>query len=66
MGFRTADKIAQAIGIAPDAIERLQREILHGLDMAAVDGDDAIIGTEAEQVGWRQKNLRTRNWSRTV
>ena len=31
IGFKTADKIAQAVGIAPDAPERLQAGVLHAL-----------------------------------
>jgi len=38
IGFKTADRIAQAIGIAPDAPARLQAGILHALGQAAEDG----------------------------
>src|SRR6478672_9351127 len=36
--FKTADTIAQAIGIAPDAPERLQAGVLHALGEAANEG----------------------------
>src|ERR687894_736016 len=38
IGFKTADKIAQAVGIAPDAPERLQAGALHALGQAADEG----------------------------
>jgi len=38
IGFKTADKIAQAIGIALDAPERLQAGVLHALGQAADEG----------------------------
>lgn len=38
IGFKTADKIAQAVGIDPDAPERLQAGILHALGAAADQG----------------------------
>ena len=38
IGFKTADKIARAIGIAPDASERLQAGVLHALGTAADAG----------------------------
>ena len=38
IGFKTADKIAQAIGIALDAPDRLQAGVLHALGQAADDG----------------------------
>ncbi len=38
IGFKTADKIAQAVGIAPDAPERLQAGVLHALGQAADEG----------------------------
>ncbi|MDP8925144.1 MAG: ATP-dependent RecD-like DNA helicase [Chloroflexota bacterium] len=38
IGFKTADKIAQAVGIAPDAPERLQAGVLHALGAAADEG----------------------------
>ena len=38
IGFKTADRIAQAIGIAPDAPERLQAGLLHALGTAADEG----------------------------
>jgi len=38
IGFKTADKIAQAVGIAADAPERLQAGVLHALGDAADAG----------------------------
>jgi exodeoxyribonuclease V alpha subunit len=38
IGFKTADKIAQATGIAPDAPERLQAGVLHALGTASDEG----------------------------
>src|SRR4051794_33999950 len=38
IGFKTADKIAQAVGIAPDAPARLQAGILHALGAAGDQG----------------------------
>ncbi|MDP9372015.1 MAG: ATP-dependent RecD-like DNA helicase [Chloroflexota bacterium] len=38
IGFKTADKIAQAVGIAPDAPERLQAGALHALGAAGDQG----------------------------
>ncbi len=38
IGFRTADKIAQAVGIALDAPERLQAGVLHAMGAAGDDG----------------------------
>ena len=63
IGFKTADTIAQAIGIAPDAPERLQAGVLHALGQAADAGhtllpeDDvvgqatALLGTAVDPVG---------------
>jgi exodeoxyribonuclease V alpha subunit len=38
IGFKTADKIAQAVGIAADAPERLQAGVLHALGASADAG----------------------------
>jgi ATP-dependent exoDNAse (exonuclease V) alpha subunit len=38
IGFKTADTIARALGIAPDAPERLQAGVLHALSAAADQG----------------------------
>jgi exodeoxyribonuclease V alpha subunit len=35
IGFKTADTIARAVGIAPDAPERIQAGVLHALSVAA-------------------------------
>ncbi|HEX2517274.1 MAG TPA: ATP-dependent RecD-like DNA helicase, partial [Chloroflexota bacterium] len=42
IGFKTADKIARAIGIAPDAPERLQAGVLHALAGAADAGNTLL------------------------
>ena len=42
IGFKTADKIARAIGIAPDAPERLQAGVLHALAAAADAGNTLL------------------------
>jgi exodeoxyribonuclease V alpha subunit len=56
IGFKTADKIAQAIGIAPDAPERLQAGVLHALGQAADAGhtllpEGDMVGQAAELLG---------------
>ncbi len=38
IGFKTADTIARAVGMAPDAPERLQAGVLHALSAAADQG----------------------------
>lgn len=62
IGFKTADKIASAVGIAQDAPERLQAGALHALGAAADEGhtllprDDlqgravALLGAEAPAI----------------
>src|SRR3954468_5785069 len=42
IGFTTADKIARAVGIAPDAPERLQAGVLHALGEAAEAGETLL------------------------
>ncbi|HET8630682.1 MAG TPA: ATP-dependent RecD-like DNA helicase [Thermomicrobiales bacterium] len=63
IGFKTADKIAQAVGIAPDAPERLQAGVLHALGAAGEEGHTllperelaeaaaALLGVEAARLG---------------
>src|SRR6266536_124861 len=46
IGFKTADKIAQAVGIAPDAPERLQAGVLHALGAAADEGHTLLPETD--------------------
>lgn len=48
IGFKTADKIARAVGIAADAPERLQAGVLHALGQAAEEGHTLL--QEAELV----------------
>ena len=62
IGFKTADTIAQAIGIALDAPERLQAGVLHALGQAADEGHTllpegglvaqaaALLGAEEEPI----------------
>ena len=63
IGFKTADTIAQAVGIALDAPERLQAGVLHAMGTAGDTGHTllperelvetaaALLGIEAEQLG---------------
>jgi len=56
IGFRTADGIAEKLGIARDAPERLEAGLLHALETSAEDGhmhlpDDELIGAAAELLG---------------
>jgi len=56
IGFKTADTIAQAVGIAPDAPARLQAGILHALGAAGDDGhtllpERELLETAAELLG---------------
>jgi exodeoxyribonuclease V alpha subunit len=53
IGFRTADAIAEKLGIARDAPERLEAGLLHALETSAEDGhmhlpDDELIARAAE------------------
>jgi exodeoxyribonuclease V alpha subunit len=56
IGFKTADAIARAVGIAPDAPERLQAGVLHALGQAGDDGhtllpEPELVGRAAELLG---------------
>ena len=51
IGFKTADKIAQAVGIAPDAPERLQAGVLHALGQAADEGHTLLPEADAGAAG---------------
>jgi exodeoxyribonuclease V alpha subunit len=56
IGFRTADSIAEKLGIARDAPERLEAGLLHALDTSAEDGhmhlpDDELMAAAAELLG---------------
>src|SRR3954462_4069782 len=46
IGFKTADKIAKAVGIAHDAPERLQAGVLHALGEAADEGHTLLPASE--------------------
>jgi len=53
IGFRTADSIAEKLGIARDAPERLEAGLLHALETSSEDGhmhlpDDELIAAAAE------------------
>jgi len=53
IGFRTADAIAEKLGIARDAPERLEAGLLHALETSAEDGhlflpDDELLSRAAE------------------
>ena len=65
IGFRTADSIAEKLGIARDAPERLEAGLLHALETSAEDGhmhlpDDELIGQAAELLGIEQDKLPPR------
>src|SRR5215216_7539248 len=63
IGFKTADKVAQAVGIAADAPARLQAGVMHALGTAADEGHTllprptlvtqatALLGVEQPPVG---------------
>jgi exodeoxyribonuclease V alpha subunit len=46
IGFKTADRIAQSVGIATDAPERLQAGVLHALSTLADDGHTLVPETQ--------------------
>ncbi len=49
IGFKTADRIAQAVGIAADAPERLQAGVLHALGTLADEGHTLLPEPEFAQ-----------------
>jgi exodeoxyribonuclease V alpha subunit len=56
IGFRTADAIADKLGIARDAPERLEAGLLHALETSAESGhmhlpDDELVAAAAELLG---------------
>ncbi len=56
IGFRTADSIAEKLGIARDAPERLEAGLLHALETSVEDGnmhlpDDELLQKAAELLG---------------
>ena len=56
IGFRTADGIAEKLGMARDAPERLEAGLLHALETSAEDGhvhlpDEDLIATAVELLG---------------
>jgi len=56
IGFRTADSIAEKLGIARDAPERLEAGLLHALETASEDGhmhlpDEELIKATADLLG---------------
>lgn len=65
IGFRKADQIAQALGIARDAPERLEAGLLHALETASEDGhmhvpDEELFAQTAELLGVAQEPLAPR------
>src|SRR5690606_26164072 len=56
IGFRTADTIAEKLGMARDAPERLEAGLLHALETSVEDGhlhlpDEELIGAAADLLG---------------
>jgi exodeoxyribonuclease V alpha subunit len=49
IGFKTADRIAQAVGIADDAPERLQAGVLHAFGALADEGHTLLGASEVAQ-----------------
>lgn len=65
IGFRTADSIAEKLGIARDAPERLEAGLLHALETASEDGhlhlpDEELVATAAELLGVSREPLPPR------
>jgi exodeoxyribonuclease V alpha subunit len=65
IGFRTADSIAEKLGIARDAPERLEAGLLHALETSAEDGhmhvpDDELVAAAADLLGVAQDPLPAR------
>jgi exodeoxyribonuclease V alpha subunit len=63
IGFKTADSIARAVGIAPDAPERLQAGVLHALSAAADRGhtllpEEDLVIQAADLLSVRPPRLR--------
>lgn len=42
IGFTTADRMARALGVAPDSDERVEAGLLHSMEMAEQDGNCAL------------------------
>jgi len=65
IGFRTADAIAEKLGIARDAPERLEAGLLHALETSAEDGhlhlpDDELVAAAADLLGVARDRLLPR------
>jgi exodeoxyribonuclease V alpha subunit len=65
IGFRSADAIAEQLGIARDAPERLEAGLLHALETAATAGhmhlpDDELLASAAELLGAGVEQLAPR------
>ncbi|MBA2543412.1 MAG: ATP-dependent RecD-like DNA helicase [Deltaproteobacteria bacterium] len=65
IGFQKADAIAQKLGIAPDAPERLEAGLLHALESSVEDGhmhlpDDELLKAAAELLAVSQDPLPPR------
>jgi exodeoxyribonuclease V alpha subunit len=65
IGFRTADGIAEKLGMARDAPERLEAGLLHALETSVEDGhlhlpDDELLGSAADLLGMPRELLPPR------
>jgi exodeoxyribonuclease V alpha subunit len=65
IGFRTADGIAEKLGMARDAPERLEAGLLHALETSVEDGhlhvpDDELIQAAADLLGLSKDTLPPR------
>ena len=70
IGFRTADAIAEKLGIARDAPERLEAGLLHALETGAEDGhmhlpDDELIARAAELLAIARRAAARRGSARS-
>ena len=64
IGCTTADKIAQAVGIAPDAPERLQAGALHALGQAADEGHTLLPAPKLVELARELLGAATPRWAR--
>jgi exodeoxyribonuclease V alpha subunit len=65
IGFRTADAIAQSLGLARDAPERLEAGLLHALEIGSEDGhvhlpDEELLRATADLLGLAVEQLAPR------
>jgi exodeoxyribonuclease V alpha subunit len=59
IGFKTADKVAQAVGIATDAPARLQAGVLHALGTAAEQGHTLLPETRLIELATELLGVQT-------